>query len=756
MLTVETNKPFSFLFPVQSKKPTKEDVEIFNNPTVSLLISKLNQLGSLVALDIETNGKLVYTSDSFIQGIGLADSQFIYYFDRRLLSDEAWAVLLEWIKTTKTSLIAHNVMYDGSFLLRDTGAWSNWHACTYGMYKQLATEGFDGQTWGLKNAQVELLGWSSSNEEELDMWLINNKFIKSYSIEPKSSGYLLTVEQGERYVIPDKSEMFNCPPEILGYYCGLDAAACYSLYAEVFVPSFAQLPEENEEFYKYYHSEIFMTNLKLLVEQMLGGIFVDREKLILYYSKLDIIIEEKRELFFLLPEVQQYNLLVREQALQELKDKEPAKYKKSHPPKEPAKFKKNGEQSQGYLNYLQKVEDYNLNLKYQTPSKNWLNWSEKYKATEESEFSLNINSGVQLRTFFYSFLKYPVILTTDSGLASVDKAALKGFGHHGRCLKEYIDKTKEQSYVKSCIDITEATGYLHPQFRVPGTLTGRLAGSGGYNLQQQPKTREYLENIKARPGHVWVQADINSLEQVVLAEFSHDETLEYLYGSGKVNDVYLYNASQIKELGGRILEYYDPANPTEEAINLAKKHCKKERSIAKVLTLSASYGAGPKKIHQTLTLDGIQISLAEVEAIHKNYWELYKGVREYGRTLYTEWRIRGGWILNGLGRPLAVYKDKTKDLTNRNIQSSGHDCLMIVNYYLDKLRQANKNPNIWYPIIIDYHDEGIVECLEEDKEEVMEMINEAYRLTNEYLGGRIKLIAEPSVVNNLADCKCET
>jgi DNA polymerase I-like protein with 3'-5' exonuclease and polymerase domains len=754
MLTVQTNKPFTFIKPVTASKPSKTDVKIFNNPTREELIQSLNLLGDLVALDIETNGKLVYSTESFIQGISLADHQHIFYYDKRLLSEKNWGILLDWIKNTKAKLIAHNVMYDSAFLLRDIGSWSNWHVCTYGMYKQLATEGFEGQSWGLKNAQIELLGWDSSNEEELDMWLINNKYIKSYSIEPKAEGYLLETENGPRYVTPSKSEMFNAPPEILGHYCGLDAAASYMLYSEVFVPSLSILPTESQEFFNYYHSVIFMTNLKLLVEQMLGGVYVDRESLKEYYKKLDITIEEKRQAFFNLPEVKAFNELNRQLEINKLLEKEPKKYKLLHEPKMPKQFKKNGEVSQGYLNYLQKLEDHKLALKYQEPTHQWQNWHDKLKTAEQEEYSLNINSGAQLRDFFYAYLKYPIILITESGLPAVDKAALKGFGIHGKVLKEYIDKSKEQSYVKSCIDITETTGYLHPQFRVPGTLTGRLAGSGGFNLQQQPKTREYLENIKAREGYVWVQADINSLEQVVLAELSHDPTLEYLYGSGVTNDVYLYNAANLKGLGEKVRQYYKPDAPTPESIALAKKECKKERGIAKVLTLSASYGAGPKKIHQTLTLDGVQISLKEVEEIHKNYWELYKGVKDYSQQVYTEWRINQGWVMNGLGRPLAVYKDKTKDLVNRIVQSTGHDCLMIANYYLYELKKDK--PNIWYPIIIDYHDEGIVECKAEDSEEVMEMFREAYRLTNEYLGGRIKLVAEPMVVNNLADCKCES
>lgn len=755
MLTIKKAQSLNFLKPGKVPRLSREQILILNKDTTP---TELNQMlggyRGIVALDIETNAKPVYTTESFIQGIGLSNNYLTLYADRRVLSTEVWDTLLAWISTTDVEFAAHNVMYDSAFIYRDTGKWVNWKYCTYGLYKQLATEGYDGQTWGLKGAQTELLGWSETNEEELDNWLIDSGYVKSYSVEPTESGYLRELPQGPRYCSPDKSKMSEAPPDILGYYCGLDAYSTYQLLAQVLLPSLNQLEPSAKTFFNFYHSEVFIINVKLLVEQLLGGIYIDKPALENYYNKLDSIIEEKRLAFFEMPEVKQY-ISKREKLLIDTHlAKEPKKYKDIPLPKEPAKFKKDGTVSKGWLTYEKRMEEYPALLASREPSLSWLNWNAKLEEIK-TEDAFNLNSPHQLRELFYNELKYPIILTTDSGSPATDKSALRGFGVHGKALREYSDKVKEKAYVSACLEKIKDTGFLHPQFRTPGTLTGRLAGTGKFNVQQQPKSREYLETFRARPGHVWIQADINSLEQVVLAELSQDQTLHYLYGSGVTNDVYLFNGANLKGIGERIREYYDPHNPTPESIALAKKECKRERNIAKVLTLSASYGAGPQKIHQTLSLDGVKITLEEVQQLHRDYWELYAGVKEYGRRLFGEWNSRKGWIYNGLGRPLAVHKDKTKDLVNRVCQSTGHDILMIVNYYLENLKQESGNPNLWYPIIIDYHDEGIVECLEEDKDKVIECFNKAYELLNNFLKGNIKLVSEPAVILSLADAKCE-
>jgi len=287
---------------------------------------------------------------------------------------------------------------------------------------------------------------------------------------------------------------------------------------------------------------------------------------------------------------------------------------------------------------------------------------------------------------------------------------------------------------------------------VPGTLTQRLAGTGGINAQQTPVSEGYRRCWKPREGHVFIDTDFSSLEQIVLAELSQDPTLMKLYGpNAAANDVYLFNGSHMIGLDKAIRKHYDPDNPTKESIQDARHYCKKERSISKVITLASSYGAGVGKLYETLKLQGIKITFDEVEAMRDSYWELYAGVREYGYQLEKEWKDRQGWVYNGFARPMPVAPHLTKDLVNRVVQSTGHDCLMLFIYYLNQLR-IQQRVGMW-PIIVDFHDESLWECKVEDKDKVVELFKKAYELTNKELDGIIVLDGDVKVANDLWECK---
>jgi DNA polymerase I-like protein with 3'-5' exonuclease and polymerase domains len=316
-------------------------------------------------------------------------------------------------------------------------------------------------------------------------------------------------------------------------------------------------------------------------------------------------------------------------------------------------------------------------------------------------------------------------------------------------LRSYNELTKEQGYVEKLI----GHYVFHPQYKNPGTITGRLAGAGGVNIQQIPKERGYMQCWRARPGCVWIHSDVTSLEQVVMAELSGDETLMRLYGpnANPNHDVYLFTGCYIKGLQSAIRRYYDPDNPTPEGKRLAKQHCAKQRAIAKKLVLSSSYGAGPRRIHQDLQLQGVSVTLDDVFSMHRSYWQLYSGVAEYGEKLNTEWTERGGWVYNGLGRPMTASPDKTKDLVNTVCQSTGHDILMILLYYTSTRLDALGIEYRW--IIPDWHDEYILEIEEKHVDKTVPECEAAYADLNNELAGTIPITGDVDVVTNLWEAK---
>ncbi len=275
------------------------------------------------------------------------------------------------------------------------------------------------------------------------------------------------------------------------------------------------------------------------------------------------------------------------------------------------------------------------------------------------------------------------------------------------------------------------------------------------NCQQLPKARDYLDCIVPRPGHVFIQMDVTALEPVVLAELSEDPAMMNLYGPGaKPNDIYLYVGASIPALREAVCAYgYDPLNPTAEAIATTKKKAKRIRGICKVLHLSAGYGAGAKKIYETLSQAGVEITLPEVKDLHKAYWDLFGGVTEFQTKLKREYADNGGWFINGRGMPISVADHLEKDILNRCIQSSGHYNLLTYLKHLEKLRQ--ESDITMTPVMVDFHDETIWEVPIDQADDALELFNETWTLTNNELRGIIPLSGPPEICTNFSAFKCE-
>jgi hypothetical protein len=1006
--------------------------------------------GSPLALDIETKGNRVEDPDSYVVGVGFANRSGCYYFDlsQREHPSETWYSLLKYMYDRQTPLVGHNILFDAAYCYRDLGlkAQLNWTNCTYLLYRLLSTEGWLGQRWGLKHAQKDLLGWTETNEAELNQWLVDHGYQSSISKEPKTNYYPILLHGHRRYASPDKSEMWRAPPSILGHYCALDADSTYQLHTKVLLPARNKFPVLVD------YEKKFLTLTRSLIEQQLSGILIDETELNLHQQALSISAFSAKSAFLKHPNIKPLVDEWNQRIVKEHLDKEPAYYrKKKAAPKEPNQLKKNGEVSLAWLKWQERYEDW---LVSKTVSKNWIKWNEKLEQVE-GENHFNLGSDRQLQWLFYEKLKYPIILRTKNDNPAVDKRAMKGFREPGQLLLRFNDYDKEGQYVKACLDHL-IDSKIHPHFRSPGTTTGRLAGAGGLNIQQLPKTKGYLSCWIPRPGKVFVDCDhcltsdtevltkrgwipilevrltdevwqvdsqtlmgswtkpkriikknhegelysfgnirgslhvtpehkmlfigqqshqnsnvknqrwitkaeegipttgsclpitsLNNqtseltqeeiwtacmlhadgnlyhqsklgghynlelkkkrkisraielleregetskrntqtwsgiaftnnifdsskqftlqnlgmnqveefvealafwdgswdrgsvvwtstrerevdevqsyltrcgyeakkfltdnwglrikrrteirlgkddvvkveyvgevgclevdsgffqvrrggqtfitgncaLENVVLTELSRDPSLMKLYGPGQPpNDGHLFTGAYLPVLGPIIREAgYDPDHPTSEGIRRAKKKAKKERGIAKTINYASVYKAGPPKLHQTLTLEGIDVSLEEVEQMHRAYWNLYAGVKTYEKELMRQWRLNRGWLLNGIGRPIGVAEDYKKDLVNRVIQSTGHDIHVM---WVSILRDLFKKHEIDVRgIVWDWHDQSIVEVAEEDAELVVDIMeNQSYSILNEQLGGIIPLAGDANICRNLAEAKCE-
>ena len=686
-------------------------------------------LSSPLVIDFETTGLNV--KEDVPVGVGIADALFPegVYFNLKNATHTLQMKLASRLIDRK--LIAHNVTFDGGILARWIGDeacthWP-WYACTYGLYRQLSNEGFAGQEWGLKQAQMDLLLWDDKGDVELDKWLVKHGHVKG------------------RDKRADKGKMHLAPTSILGYYGGLDCQSTWALW-KLFEDSLKDDPDQ-----KTYHHGPYMNLIRLITEEYFRGMRVDSKQLLAYRETLIADIEElKNEFLYNSPAkdaIREYNAEVVQKMMEGLPDK----------------YTKTGQLSKNWVKRMEKVKAArgvnHFNLRSKAKQLNWLfyerlfpKWEEvteiDWRGKEKHWIDIDIGKDLPLRA------KRGKLKKDGTFSIQLDKNVLPFLGEAGKILLQYNTLDTELGYLNSMLE-TLVDDVHYTQMRPSGTVTDRCAGTGGVNIQQLTKRKGYLECIKPREGFRMVQMDVDSLEPTVIAELSKDAGYRSVYGMGRKDCVYLFVGSKIPQFRDKIRKYYDPENPTPEGIDAAKHYCKHERDICKVFHLSASYGAGAKKIYSELILKGVDITLKEVYNLRQMYWKVFAQVVNYQDSLTEEWTENGGWFRDGLGCRVAVDEDCKKDMLNRCIQNTGHKILVKYLDYMNRLRYERDMGDKMFPLVCDWHDETVWEVKAGYEDKAIQIMNDVWTLLNNELGGDLPLSGTPEIVESFADFKVE-
>lgn len=704
-LSNQIESPYVLLKPVSLSYPDTTHYKIWTEGTWGEIKKHYNDWKDVdvIGFDFETTGLDTWRTDFKPVGIGLAwkekgQLQACYITFKGAIKP---GPVCKGLMKLKSELVAHNLFFDGSILAKynkgvipENVLW-----CTKALAKHLASEGWKGQKWGLKNLMTDLLGWPHSNEHKLMSWLCVNEYVTAIRRNRDEKTYAMASdEKGHRWGIPDKSMMYMAPDNILAEYCILDSIGTLLLYTDVMRPCINRFPE-----YEAYYRGPFWRMLRRLIHSSYVGIPIDKEKMSLLWCDLE------QEIYSLEQEILEkidysgWNAIV----IAEHKEKEPDRLKKDS-----------------------------------SVSKTWMNWHERLRAVQETNY-FDIGSPKCLQWLFYEQMKLPVPFYTDDDKTnpSVDDQALSTLGPIGEMVRKYrelcqLQNTFVTAYLEKHID---SGGQIHPGYNVPGTLTGRLSGSRP-NIQQTTKDKRFLDCIRPLPGRAWVDNDLNSLENIIAAEITEDKNMNILYKPGSVADAHLHTAAGFPgALGAKVRQYYDPDNPTKEGVKLAEKHCYEERSYGKTTNYAKIYGIGKKKYYDNLKLAGVDVDRSTSDKMHESYDSTYPGIGQYKAKLLREWHMRGGWIRNAMGRPCPVAKDRIKDLFSQSVQSGGHDILL---YYADCVEETLNEADIqdWRWLIPDWHDEIILDVREEDAKRVAELIETvAYEKLNNILQGRIPM-----------------
>lgn len=328
----------------------------------------------------------------------------------------------------------------------------------------------------------------------------------------------------------------------------------------------------------------------------------------------------------------------------------------------------------------------------------------------------NPDSTIQLGKLLTGKFGLPIVKQTTLGRVSVDKFALdklltvdtSGIIKAILRLRElkgdytkYLEDTKSKEIVSS-------DGYIHCEFRVNGTDTGRYSCVNP-NLQQVTKNSSIKEIFISRfsPGRI-VQIDYDQGELRLLAQYTQDRTLLNAFRDGQ--DIHKITASKI--FGVKFNDVTD-----------------EQRFAAKTINFGILYGMGPDKLSKTL-----KISMPRAAEFIREYYVNLKGVTEWKRDREKE-ILEAGFVTSLFGRkrriPIvdehnkrAIFKAQ-RQAVNAPIQGALHDLNILFATSLDKYLRRDSFKSI---IILAIHDSIILDC---PKEEVAQVERIAKKLASE-------------------------
>lgn len=339
-----------------------------------------------------------------------------------------------------------------------------------------------------------------------------------------------------------------------------------------------------------------------------------------------------------------------------------------------------------------------------------------------------------------------------------DGATLEGFEEKYEWVKKLLqlrDSAKTLSTYVQGILRGLRYGIINPGFLQAGTTSGRYS-SRQPNFQNLPRDDKRIKScIIARPGRVFVGADYSQLEPRVFASVSQDETLMGCFASGE--DFYSVVGAPIFNITDCDL-VKDDDNPNCFAV----KH-KKLRNISKAFALATPYGTSAFQQAEKL-----KMAQQEAQSIIERYFDAYPRVKLMQLESHESAKTHGV-VYSLYGRPRRIpeamkiekiygicdheelpYEARTllNLAMNHRVQSTGAS---IVNRAMIAFKKRMLALGIDAKIILQVHDEIIIECREEDAEIVKKELQHAMETTTILPG--VQLIAVPKVAKNLAELK---
>lgn len=326
--------------------------------------------------------------------------------------------------------------------------------------------------------------------------------------------------------------------------------------------------------------------------------------------------------------------------------------------------------------------------------------------------SFNINSPKQLSEVLFEELKLPVIKKTKTGY-STNIDVLEQLLHFHPVIPKIIDHRTlaklDSTYGRGLIAfVDQSSGKIHSTFNQTVAATGRISSSAP-NLQNIPIRTEMGREIRrvfipSSKKRILVDADYSQIELRVLAHLSADENL--IDAFLKEQDIHTRTAAEIFDVDLEVVS-------------------RTQRGQAKAINFGLIYGKQAFSLGKDLG-----ISRNEAQDYIDRYFNRYPKVLEYMENIKKQAKDQG-YVTTIWGRRRYIPEMNSRNgmlvqagermALNTPIQGSAAD---IIKLAMIRVYNRLKAEKLGADLILQVHDELIIDTPIEEEEEVKKIIKE--------------------------------
>lgn len=322
----------------------------------------------------------------------------------------------------------------------------------------------------------------------------------------------------------------------------------------------------------------------------------------------------------------------------------------------------------------------------------------------------NIASPKQLGTVLFEEMGLPAKKKTKTGYSTNAEVLeeLRDRAPIVDLILTYRQLSKLNStYVEGLLKAVSPDGRVHSVFKQTETRTGRISSTEP-NMQNIPVRTELGRNMRkffvSAENYVLLDADYSQIELRILAHMSNDENMKKAFIDGM--DIHTATAAQVFNMPAEMV--------TPEM-----------RRAAKAVNFGIVYGIGAFSLSKD-----IGVSVKKADDYINNYLKTYSGVDRFMKKTVED-AVNTGYVETMYGRKRYIPELKA---SNKNVQAFGKRAAMnapiqgtaadIIKIAMVRVYKRLKAEGLDARLILQVHDELIIEASEKDKDRAAVILNE--------------------------------